>query len=540
MHDRCELVPEQAMEAGSVGTTPKQRGASQPGNRVATFTRNSLFSVGRLFVTAALALILPGYLTHRLSVKTYSAWVLILQVSAYVGYFNFGIQTAVAKFVAEYEARGDRKGASMHASAGLVLMLAAAALGTILTLIVAWQVPRLFNGMPASLYRDVQWSILLIGISLSFGLICSSFAAVFLGLERYAVPMVLLTANRILFTAAVVIAVVLHQGLVVMGLLAAVVNFATGLMQFAAWRRWANEISVSLYGLDRATIKKVLGYCSTLAIWSLGMLCVTGLDVTIVGKYDFGQTAYYSIATLPTNFIIAVLAAALAPFMPAASAISVHRSPGEMGMLLSRMTRYAATLLFVSALPLVVEGYWGLRVWVGPNYAMHTVGYLRILLLANMLRYVAMPYGAMLVATGNQKIAITSSVAEAVVNLVSSIYLARHVGAIGVAYGTLLGSMVCVGINFAVNVRNTFPKMAISRSKLLLTGLLRPAVIVIPSILLAPYWWRSQIPTLGLWAGLAWGMSTLLLAFLVSLKTEERRAIARFVGRRMNLRPSYD
>ena len=508
--------------------------------RLADFMRNSLLSVGRLLVSTAIVLILPGYLTHRLSVASYGAWVLILQLSAYVDYFNFGIQTAISKYVAEYEARDDERGASMHASAGLALTLISGLLGAVLTVILAFQVPRLFHEMPVSLYRDVRYAILFVGTSLSFGLICSSFASIFLGLQRYALPMVLLMVNRILFAAVVVIAAALHQSLAVMGALAAVANVTTGILHFAAWRRWGSQVRLSLRGLDLAIVKKMTRYCASLATWSVGMLCISGLDLTIVGAYDFGQTAYYSIATLPTAFIISITGAALAPFMPAASAYSVHRSAGEMGMLLSRVTRYASILLVVSGGVLLVGGYWILRVWVGPTYATHTIEYLHILVLANILRNVTIPYASMLVATENQSIAVGGVAAEAIVNLASSIYLARHIGAIGVAYGTLLGALVCVGVHFAVNVRYTATKIAISRMRLLLTGLLRPAAIAIPSVFLVPYWWFSPVPTFGLQAGLVWGLSTFLLAFLVGLNGEERSAIVGFIVRSLNLRTSYN
>src|SRR4029077_19022547 len=138
-----------------------------------------------------------------LPVTTYAAWVLILQLGAYVSYLDLGIQTGVSKFVAEYEARGDERGAGRHASAGLALMLLAGILGVALTLVLAWQVPRLFSAMPANLYRDVRTSVMLVGSSLSFGLVCAVYSAVFLGLQRYWIPMTLAIVNRASFAAIV-------------------------------------------------------------------------------------------------------------------------------------------------------------------------------------------------------------------------------------------------------------------------------------------------------------------------------------------------
>jgi O-antigen/teichoic acid export membrane protein len=515
--------------AAGVEQTPPPPGAAK------TFTRNAVLSVGRLFASTVVALLLPAYLSHKLPVTTYSAWVLILQMSAYVGYLDFGIQQGISKFVAEFEARKDSAGSSMRASAGLALMLCASILGVLLTLVLAWYVPSIFHQMPPSLYRDVRLSLVFVGVSLSFGLVCSAFASVFLGQQRYAVPMVLSLLNRILFAAVVLTAVYFQSGLAVMGALVATVNIATGLLQIEAWRRFANRVRFSLRSLDFSVVGKMLSYCSTLAIWSSAMLCITGLDVTIVGRYDFGKTAFYSIATLPTNFAISIMGAALAPLLPAASALSVHRSPLEMGNLLSRMTRYSSVLLIASGLPLLVAGYWLLRLWVGQTYALHTLPYLRILILGNILRNLCMPYASMLVATDSQRVAISGACMEGTVNLASSVYLARHIGALGVAYGTLIGSFVSVGMHFALSMHYTYAKFAVSRARLFLTGLARPALSTIPSLLLVRRWWVPGAPALTplLWA--VWGLSTLLLMWYACFDPGERDSFLRFARARLKL-----
>ena len=48
-----------------------------------------------------------------------------------------------------------------------------------------------FSHDAASLYHDVRLSVLFVGISLSASLATSVFVAIFLGLQRYQVPMVL-------------------------------------------------------------------------------------------------------------------------------------------------------------------------------------------------------------------------------------------------------------------------------------------------------------------------------------------------------------
>jgi O-antigen/teichoic acid export membrane protein len=501
----------------------------------ATISKNVALSLVRVAVNSLVALVLPAYLTQHLPVATYGAWVLILQLGAFVSFLDFGVQTGVSKFVAEYDARGDETAAGRYASSGLAIMVFTGLLGLAFTLILAWQVPRLFHNMPASLYQDVRVSVVLVGTSLSFGLVCSVFSAIFLGLQRYAVPMGIAIANRMLFTVAVLGAVVLHSSLATMGATTAVVNIVTGLLQIMAWRRTASHIRLSPTLVDSLALREMIRYCSLLAIWTVGMVCVSGMDVTIVGHYAYNETAYYSIATLPTNFMILIIASMLGPMMPASSAISTHRSALEMGVILTRITRYSNTLLLVTGLPLVVCGFPILRIWVGSEYALHSLTYLRILVTANIVRNLCAPYATMIAATGKQGAVIIAPIFEAVVNLGSSIYLAGRFGAIGVAFGTLLGSFVSVALHFVVSMQLTRKTLAVSRTQLFLTGLSRPAIVAIPSLILLPLWWSSFWMASRPSMEILWGFSTLLFAWFGSLNPEERNKLTRFIRNRLML-----
>jgi O-antigen/teichoic acid export membrane protein len=318
-----------------------------------------------------------------------------------------------------------------------------------------------------------------------------------------------------------------------MGAAAALVNIITGLFQVIAWRRMVAHIRVSLTLVDSSALKKMTRYCSLLAIWIVGMICVSGLDVTIVGHFAYEETAYYSIATLPINFMILIMAAILGPMMPASSALSTQRSNIEMGSLLARVTRYSTVLLLLTGLPLVVCGYPILRLWVGPTYALHSLTYLRILVLANIIRNLCAPYATMIAATGKLGGATIAPIVEAVVNLAASIYFASRFGAIGVAFGTLLGSFVSVVLHYAVSMHFSRTTLAISRRQLFLTSFLRPAIVAIPSILLIPLSRSSSQLTPPEPVITIWVISTILFAWFGSLNREDRDKLLRFTGGRL-------
>jgi O-antigen/teichoic acid export membrane protein len=528
--DPLAVVP-----ASDKDATPDGMMEATPRRPASSFTQNAMMNVGRLLISTMVGFVLPSFLIRRLPVTTYSAWVLILQMSAYVAYLDLGIQSGISKYVAEYEEKGDPSASSLRASAGLALLLIVSVLGVLLTLILAWRVPALFHELPASLCTDVRWGMLFVGTSTAFALLCSIFASIFIGLRRFAVPSVLSLINRLLFACVVLGAVYFHQSLAMMGALVAVVNVSTGVLHFVAWRKLAGHVRLTLHNLDFGILRSMVAYCSSLAVWSVAMLLISGLDVTIVGRYDFRQTGFYAVATAPTNFMLAMMGAALAPLMPTASAFSVHRSSVEMGEMLAKATRYTFLLLVTSALPFLVCGYWILRVWVGHAAAIQIVGYLRILVLAHVLRNVCAPYANMLVATNRQRVAVAGAIAESVVNIVSSIYLVRRMGAIGVAYGTLLGSCVSVAVHFTVSMHYSYPTFSITRARLLWSGVLRPLTMAIPSALIVPLWWSASAPSMSPLVWTLWSLSTLAIGWFVGLSSDERGRLTRMAVARISV-----
>lgn len=509
-----------------------------------TVVNNSVANLIRLAITSLVSVFLPAYLTHHLPVKTYGAWVLILQLSAYVGYLDFGVQTAVSKYIAEYEAKQDSAASGRCASAGVAIMLAASALGVLLTLILAWRVPLIFKTMPSFLYRDVRISVLFVGISLSFSLATNVFLAIFLGLQRYRVPIVVTVISRLLFGTAVCVAVALHSSLAVMGAVTAAVNLFTALLRIVSWRKLARHITISLRSIDLNLLRQMLKYCAIMTVWSVCALFISGLDLTIVGHYSFAETAYYAIASSPTSFLLMISSAVMAPLLPATSALSVQRNASQMGSVLLRSTRYAVIVLLLTGLPFLIIGSWILSHWVGPMYAEHSLHLLQILIAANVVRTVCAPYATMVVATSRQSVATASPVAEGIVNLASSIWLVQHLGAIGVALGTLLGSVVGVAVHFGVSMRFTQSTLALSRMDLFMKGIMRPAAMAIPSILLACHGVLTGTPPLGSTSdrplaftiGGVWALSTLSLAWLVSMTREDRESFVRIARGRLMMR----
>lgn len=480
----------------------------------------------RVMLSLLVSLLLPPFLVHRMSTAEYSAWVLIMQMSAYVGLLDLGLQTAVGKFVAEYDAIDDRTTCAQILSTSFAILAAAAMLGAVVIGILAWRVPQLFHQMPTVLIGSVRQGLLAVGLSVAFALPFGAFMAAFTGLQEYSFPTVLATVSRLLSATVIVAILLAHGTLVQLALVMAGFNIVTAVMQFFGWRRYVRErVDFSPTFFDRATAVRLIKYAGILSLWTLSGLLVSGLDILIVGHYDYKNTGFYAIASSVTNFMLTIIGSVFGPLLPAVSSLQAGSTASHIGDLLARVTRYCTLLLCLLGLPIFFGGYPLLSLWVGHNYAARSALYLEVLVVGNVLRQLTYPYALVVVATGRQHLATIAAIAEAVVNVVVSIVLVQKIGAVGVAIGTLVGSLVILGMHFAVSMHFTQSTIFIKRSRFALQALLRPLLCLTPSLLLCPFWRRQEmIPANP--AVLATGtILTLAIAWRIGLTPEDRQGL---------------
>jgi O-antigen/teichoic acid export membrane protein len=197
-----------------------------------------------------------------------------------------------------------------------------------------------------------------------------------------------------------------------------------------------------------------------------------------------------------------------------------------MGELCIRMTRYCALLLCLLGLPLVLGSYPLLSLWVGKRYAIQSALYLQVLVFGNVVRQLVSPYIMFVVATGKQHLATIAAIAEAAVNLVLSIWLVQRIGAVGVAVGTLAGAFVSFSVHLLVSMRYTQSTILIPRGRYLGQGVLRPLLIIVPSLCLYPFWRKlSMVPAQPAVLA-AWAVVTVAMAWWVVLTAKDRQELS--------------
>ncbi|MDE3104759.1 MAG: hypothetical protein KGK08_06255 [Acidobacteriota bacterium] len=448
-----------------------------------TFLKNAAANLVRGGATAVVALALPHFLTHALAKDRFAAWSLMLQIAAYANYLDFGIQTAVARYLAQAMERDDRElrdtlistAFALLACGGLIAMLAIGA--------VIWQLPQLFHGIPGSLVPEVRLGALLLAVSAVLQLPLSTFTGVLIGLHKNEHPALAIGGSRVLGAISVLLAVHFTHSLGALAACIAVANLAGSLLQYRLARILLPGMQLGAQHVHRAMAAEIARYCSMLVFFSFGMLLISGLDVTIVGLFQFRSVGYYSVAATLTSFFAglnnAVFAALIAP-VAVLDARGEHRRIAEIVLRTSRLSTFLnltlVLLVYFAGSPL-------LRLWVGPEYAAEALPIVKLLLIGQAIRLLNNGYASALLAVGLQRKALLPSIVEAFGNLALSLAGARWLGPIGVAWGTVIAAALG-SVLYIVHTIRIVTMIPLKRSEYVLESVLRPLLCLSPLVLL--------------------------------------------------------
>jgi O-antigen/teichoic acid export membrane protein len=418
-------------------------------------------------------------LTRSMTIEAYGAWALILQLSAYVGYFDFGMQTAVGRFVAHSTERGDWRQRDRIVSTSTAALIATGILSFATLAALAFLLPHIVHNMSPTLRSKARVALLIVSGSLAVGLPSSVFNGIFVGLQRNEIAAVIVGASRLLGAALLAETAWQGAGLVAMAVALAAVNLASYAIAYFAARRLAPDIRFECSLIKMGAAKELLGYCSSLSIWSIAMLLITGLDLTLVAIFQYPAVAYYAVTASLVTFLSGLQNAVFSALMPAAAVLHARGDSQSLGRMMIRSSRYGAFLLLFTGLPLVLFAAPILRLWVGQSFAEQGSKYLIVLILANIVRLFVTPYAVALIGTGQQRLVMFSPIAEGVTNLIASLVLGYFLGAIGVAYGTLCGAVVGALLHMLYNMPRT-TEIRFAMREYLRDALLRPITFTFP------------------------------------------------------------
>ncbi|HEY8720517.1 lipopolysaccharide biosynthesis protein [Pengzhenrongella sp.] len=420
---------------------------SQQGGRASRIGRNTLSnSVGRL-VTLATTFVMTPFILHHLGETAFGLWILANAVVSYGTLLDFGMGSAIIKYVADARARGEKStahellGTATRIYAGLAVL--ALGVGAVL----ATQADRVIHLGPAA--SAVAPAVLaLVTVSFGINLAATPASAALRGLQRYDLTNAITVVNALATAALTVFVLLQGWGLVAMVAVNVPVALGSQLVTVLMLRRLNPMFALRWSPTSRGSARNLTGFGVTLTVSQLAVLLQKRTsEIIITAAMSVSAVAPYSLARRLSELPHMMSDQFIKVLLPVASELHATGEPEGLRRLYLVSTRITLALMFPLAL---CAGFLAgdlLELWVGAKYRDQGV-LVVVLVIASVAFTSQWPAGSVFQGIGRFGWFAVASLVSGVLNVALTVFLIKPYGLMGVAVGTLvptvLEALACV------------------------------------------------------------------------------------------------
>jgi O-antigen/teichoic acid export membrane protein len=409
-------------------------------NTTHALVRSSLFRTANFLLTVIVTLVMTPLIVHSLGDRYYGSWTLIGTVIGYYGLLDFGLSSAVTRYVSQALGRHDLKSMSDTASTAFVLFTAISAVGFLVTLAIVAGCP-LFVRDPTEVvfFRKV---FIVMGTTVAIGFPFRVFTGILVSFLRHDYVALLSIGRAIGANALVYVALGAGHGLmalVVINSLASVCEYVssyflahTKIPQVAVWPRH----------FARARVRELFAYSSTSLAIQMADLVRFRLDAVVIAIFlNVRLITYYSLGAGLIDYFGACLISMIGIAAPLFSQYEGRGDPETLVKRFLDITRISTAVSVFIGLSIIFYGKQFIEAWLGPGFE-SSYRIAVILCVPSIVALTQSPGIQLLYGLSKHHYFAISNTCEGLLNLLLSLLLVQSYGIYGVALGTALAMIV--------------------------------------------------------------------------------------------------
>ena len=415
-------------------------------NKVARHVLLSSLSnyVGKI-INLGVWFVLTPFILDQLGESLYGLWALVGSVVAYGFLFDFGINGALTKYVAEYRARGEGQMAHSIIATALWTNTGLGFLVILISVLFAPLFASIFN-IASSAQQTATWLFLLTGIGVGLTIPGATVTAVLRGLQRFDLINLIGVTASLISAGATFLVLRLGGGLIGLALVGIGITLLVQLLSTWFIYRIAPELRFGWFGLSRSHLKILLSYSSSLFFMNLGgYLESRSGEIAIGGYLPVSAVTPFNLARRLSALPQSLTEQFLTLLLPMASEIHAKEDAAQLRSLYIVSTRVTLAMFLCMSTVLVILVKPLLIAWVGVEFVKYS--YLVIILaVASLIDTSTWPAGSVLQGMARHSPLAAMTIASGIANFALSILLVNRLGLLGVALGTLIPTtVICLG-----------------------------------------------------------------------------------------------
>lgn len=379
------------------------------------------------------SLLLAPVMLARLGLDQFGVWAVTGALATYMALADFGITRSLARFVALYDVRGERRAISECIGLGLLAVTAMTVAGTALALVTA---PLLAGGLGVLSVGDMRLVLLLSVAIVGFTAYRRVLNSVDVGLRHMVPPNVANVFTNTVNFGCSLGALLIHPDLVTY----AGANAASYLIGIGAAAISVRHVygSIPVAWPSRARAREVVGFGAKTQVHGLADLINLQTDKIVLGfAVGVRAAASYEIAARVVQAVRSVGLLTISAMIPTFTAHIEERGRDALASLYRRYTTMTVALSYPVFVLAGLTAPFLLDAWLGepPPRAAGVVVLLTLAYLCNLSCEVAMN-----IATGDGRpgLVASNSILTAAANVVLTLALAPLLGFWGVLAGTVV------------------------------------------------------------------------------------------------------
>ena len=407
----------------------------------------AILSYVAIITTTIIQLVYTPFLIHKLGQSEYGLYSLVNSIVGYLTVLDLGFGNAIIVYTAKYRATGDinseRKLHGMFKIIFYIVGFIAIFLGIALFL----SVDKIFgNTMTDVELNKTKIMMLILTFNLGITFFFNIYLSIINAYEKFVFQKLLSIISTIVKPLLMIPLLLLDFKSITMVLIVTLVNTFIMISNYL-YCRIKLKVKIKYNGFDNILFKTILGY----SIWIfLGIIVDKinwSIDNFVLGAVSgTAAVSVYSVAAQLNNMFVNLSTAISGVLLPKISKMVAKKSSSkELTAEFIKVGRLQYYLIFLMCSGLIIFGRQFISFWVGNEYI--DSYYVALIIIIPVCIPLIQNLGLSIIQAMNKyRFRSIIMTIVAIINLISSIFLAKMYGPIGAAIGTGASLIICNGI----------------------------------------------------------------------------------------------
>jgi O-antigen/teichoic acid export membrane protein len=398
--------------------------------------KGSFLRVFNLLVTITVSFFMMPFVIRTIGDRWYGLWILVGTLVGYYGFFDFGLSTALQRFISRALADDDRAQINETFNTCLAFFAGGAVLSILASILVALLGSRFIDN-PADI-RAFRIVILLVGLSMSISFPIRALIGFLYANVRHDVTMIIEIGKIILRTGLIIYFLLRGHGIIA---LAAITLFSDSLSYLAIIAFTRKRYAYLIFDLrlfSRNTFKGLINYSVFSFISNIANQLRFHIDAFVITAYlGLSMVTHYNVGGRIARYYIMAIVSAVALIMPVFSKFEGERDFDKLREKFLFVSKLNVILSIFLGGAILVYGKAFITRWMGPDYM--DSYYVLLILTAGLIFGTTQTTSASLIfSLSRHRPYAIMHLCEGIANLILSLILVHHYGIYGVALGTTI------------------------------------------------------------------------------------------------------